>query len=261
MKFCAFDLEIARPFSAGRPFGISCAAAAVWDGETYEVKTWYPGAGFAPAGEALYPQMVPAEVQEMASFLIDLQVPIVTWNGLGFDFRTVAEECEDWADDVKTLALGHIDIGFQMVCQMGYMIKLSVAAAALGAGGKTEGVQGDLAPFMWNGFGIGETSDIRVLAEERLAPLGIKPGSRMAQDMCLQYVRQDAILTGNVYRALLPRKGFRWITAKGRLSWKPWEPVKKEGQLLTCREARELPAVDVSWMTEPRSRESYYEWV
>ena len=60
-------------------------------------------------------------------------------------------------------------------------------------------------------------------------------------------------------------KFIKWITKKGRLSYKPWKPRFHTGgegvRMLTCAEAARLPKADTSWMDrKPSTVESYYAW-
>ena len=88
--FVAFDLEIREPFPssgdwrAARPLGISCAATL----EGSEGLHHYHGAEGSDG--RLASRMTPQECQILASDLLRwhaMGVPIVTWNGLGFDHR------------------------------------------------------------------------------------------------------------------------------------------------------------------------------
>jgi len=256
-KFVAFDLEIARPFDSGRPYGISCASTLTSDGH---LLLWH---GKEEASDATLPeQMNPQEVQELAGYLSEMQAngyTVVTFNGAGFDMSVLAEEClnEHWAQQVAQLTMEHIDIGFDMHCQMGYMTGLAKLSEGLGVGGKTEGMHGDLAPYVWNGL-PGDADDE---TKASLLSLGVEPGSRAAQDLCLEYVGQDAKLTADVYTALLEKGLVYWRTQRGTQSRYPWTPETKDGRLLTVNEALLIPEPDTSWMSQPRSRESYLEWM
>ena len=254
-RYCAFDLEIAQPFELGRPFGISCAATLNSNGE---LTLWH---GYGPGGAPLPDRMNPMEVQELAGYLLHQQAQgytVVTFNGLGFDMDVLGEECQNahWRADVAKLALEHIDIGFEMHCQMGYMTGLAKLSEGLGVGGKTEGMHGDLAPFIWSGNLEAATDEQR----EQISALSVEPGTRKAQDLCLEYVGQDAKLTADVYKALLDQRYVYWTTQRGTQSRYPWTPETKDGRLLTVNESLLIPEPDTSWMSNPRTRADLLKW-
>ena len=140
---------------------------------------------------------------------------------------------------------------------MGYMIGLDTAGKGLAVGQKTVGMHGDLAPLLWTG----DLVDIDEETRQRLAALPVKPGTREAQDLCLEYVQQDTVLTAAVYDALIKQGHIYWTTARGTRSYKPWRPTTVDGRLKTVSEALQTPEPDTSWMTAPRERAEFYEWV
>ena len=228
MQFTAFDLEIAKEIPTGsddwkalRPLGISCAATYSSEGETL---TWHG-----------VPKMTPEQCRGMADYLLQQHEAgylVVTWNGLGFDFDVLAEECQspDYTDALKALALDHIDVAFAMFCEKGFMIGLETAAKGQDLQGKTEGMHGDLAPVMWK---QGEDERAKVL----------------------EYVQQDAVVTANVYRALVDNKKLRWTSRTGRTNyWFCGEVIS------TVRESLAKPEPDTSWMSDPWPRSKFAEW-
>ena len=255
-KFVGFDLEIAEPFPESgwnkeSSLGISCAAMY---GE-YNVE-------FFPArhGERLPDRMSPFEVRMMIDNLLEVEsfgAQIVTWNGLGFDFLVLAIECQDeyYKGIVRDMALRHIDPFFNMFCDKGFGIGLQTAANALGVKGKLEGMHGSLAPLMWN-------ASFPATDEEtaEMATTGFERGSIGAQELCIEYVVQDAKATYDVYMALMEIHNLHWITRAGKTSRYPWRPRKLFGRLLTCAEANETEEPKTDWMDEPRPRSEYIGW-
>lgn len=235
--FVAFDLEIAKELPddredwlEARPLGISCAATLVSDGH---LVLWHGGEGpdywFAD-------RMRPELCSGLATYLALMQTsgfPIITYNGLGFDFDILAEECQ--SDAVKeiiiTLALEHIDIAFNMLCEKGFMIGLDTAAKGMGLPGKIKGMRGDLAPKMW------------------------KQG-RKAQDKVLEYVAQDVYTTAELFMRIQEKKRLTWISQSGRPNY--WQLSK--GKILSVCEALVLPEPDTSWMTKSWPRSKFYGW-
>lgn len=243
-SFIAFDIEISKEIPEGlsdwrevAPLGISCAATVCHTTEADPVTdhtfTWHGKED--PATGMLASKMSPSEVEGMFDYMYQMWrngFDIVTWNGLGFDFPVMMDEMEsETAKKVLVeMALGHYDIGFHMVCDKGYMISLNAAAEGIGIEGKTEGMKGSLAPAMW--------------AE-----------SRYAQDMVLEYVEQDVVVTANIYKHMLTdARVIPWTAHSGRRNlWIYGRPYNVKEAL-----AKKLP--DTSWMTNPRPREAYYSW-
>jgi hypothetical protein len=246
MKYVAFDLEITREIPEGaddwstfRPLGISCAATLTDEGNgERQMRTWY---GAEQENDLYQPQMSPHACRVMLGHLVHMQsrgYRIVTVNGLGFDFDVLAEECksDSAARECRRLALRHIDIGFAMFCQKGFMVGLSAMAKGLGVAGKTEGMSGALAPSMW--------------AE-----------SRESQEKVLEYVQQDVRATADIYDALLATRRMYWTTKRGTRSKRPWCPLFSNGHLLSVNEALELPEPDTSWMESPWHRSKFCGWI
>jgi hypothetical protein len=240
-KIVAFDLEIAKEIPEGegwqacRPLGISCAATVDTDGD---LRLWHGAEQRAAFSAGRYPpQMLPAECQKLAQYLVEMQsegYKVVTWNGLGFDIPVLGEECGDLVsfDNLRDLALDHVDMAFAMFCEKGFMIGLNAAAHGLGLEGKTEGMHGDLAPVMW-GQGV------------------------EAQEKVLEYVAQDARTTFDVYQAVQKGRVLPWTSKRGR----PAIWIPGQGRFLTVREALELPEPDTSWMSNPWPRSKFAGWL
>lgn len=245
--FLAFDLEIATEIPGGtddwkalRPLGISCAATMTDDGL---LRLWH---GPEQPDGRLAERMSAEECRALADYLCaqaHIGYPIVTWNGLGFDFDVLQEECG--AGDTQTLCRhvalhDQIDIAFQMLCESGYMIGLDAAAKGMGLPGKTEGMHGDLAPVMWS-------------------------QGRAEQDKVLEYVAQDVRTTADLYRAILKERCLRWRARSGKAAyWSPTLHVKgnvKDPRMLTVEECLQLPEPDTSWMTNPWPRSKFCGWL
>ena len=161
--------------------------------------------------------------------------PIVSFNGLGFDFRALAEEIPERYEKIQEMAQNHIDPGFQMFCEKGFMCGLDAAAKGMEIEGKKEGISGAKAPTMW------------------------KMG-RAHQAQVMSYVAQDARATAALYKEILLRGELVWVKKDGMKTRYPWEPTVLDGRLLTCAEAMRLPLPDTSWMDEPWDREKFWGW-
>ena len=250
MKWVGFDLEIANEFpDEGNPLdadlGITCASTVTSDGE---VVTWpAPCHMVGSRAGAMYPARLSTDMcAAIVGRLLEYDYKgyrIITWNGLGFDFPLLAIECHNdgLTALIKGLATNHIDIGFQMLCEKGFMCGLNAAAKGLKLEGKTEGMHGDLAPAMWK-------------------------ESREKQDLVLEYVAQDSRTTGEVYEGILDQGGsLVWITKKGYPTRRAWFPTLRGNQygvrLLKVAEALALPLPDTSWMDEAWPRSKFSGWL
>jgi hypothetical protein len=152
---------------------------------------------------------------------------IVTWNGASFDFDVLGEEAI-YRRLAATVALSHIDMMFHFFCLKGFPVGLDAVARGLGLGGKTEGMDGALAPRLWQ---AGE------------------------YDKVLDYVARDVRLTLEIAQKVDEQGGFGWTAKSGR-----WNEVSIP-QWLTVAEALRLTEPDTSWMTEPWPRSQFVEWM
>jgi hypothetical protein len=184
---------------------------------------------------------------------------VVTWNGMHFDFPLLNAVCGSaaYSQEIKRVSMErHIDMGYAMVSDMGFMIGLDKAAKSLGLGGKTEGMHGYLAPLLWH--------PERELTEEELQeikPLGVTPGSDQAKELCLQYVGQDAKVTVETYDALVEQGVVSWISGKGNKVKNPWRPSMVDGRLLTVYEACRLTPVSTPWFKDnPFNKDKIVQW-
>jgi hypothetical protein len=237
-KYCAWDIEIATEIPDGTedwrtlgPLGISCASAYHEDGYT---ALWHGDV----SGAGIEERMDRERALLMLNFLAMQQFmhnrPVVTWNGIGFDFEVLLQE-SDCPAIIAPLALDHIDIGFAMLCDKGYMCGLNAAAQGMKVGEKLEGVSGKDAPTLWK-KGLEE------------------------QHRVLEYVAEDARITGLVYEAVTEMGHLQWRAKKsGRLN--TWKIPR--GGIPTVREAMGRPVPDTSWMTDPSfwRRDKWTGWV
>ncbi len=231
-KFLSFDVETAKQFPGDfsdwrkhRPLGICCAAAVA--GDTGAPRVWHGGKDDGQPA----PRMNAAELGELVDYLLDMSgqgYSIVTWNGLQFDFDVLAEESKLW-DSCRELARRHVDMMFQVVCQLGHVLSLDAAAKGMRLPGKTEGMSGLLAPELW---------------------------ARGDYDQVLQYVEQDARCTLELAEACERSGRLSWISRRGGLRDMPLP-----NGWLSVGEALKLPLPDTSWMASPIQRERFTEWL
>lgn len=235
-RFTAFDIEITKSFPPSgdwqsvRPLGISCAATL---DSTGALRLWHGPEG--PDGR-FASQMTPENCRELARALIQQRaegLEVVTWNGLGFDFDILVEECGPFPERQRLveMALGHTDMAFAMLCDRGFMVGLDTAAKGMGLAGKTPGMRAELLPLKW-------------------------AQGRQEQDQVLTYVAQDVRTTAALFRAIL---------RSGRLNWtsrrrKPAEWPLPGGTIPTVMQALALPEPDTRWMSDPWPRSRFYAW-
>lgn len=152
---------------------------------------------------------------------------LVGFNSLGFDLRCLAAE-SGLVDECRWLALNHVDLFFHLFCALGNGPGLDRLAKGLGLSGKTAGMNGAKAPEMW---AQGERQKV------------------------IEYCVQDVRTTAEIYRLGNELNGVEWQSKAGNViavSFDKWLPVL---------EASSLPEPDVSWMTNPWSRDKLLGWM
>jgi predicted PolB exonuclease-like 3'-5' exonuclease len=152
---------------------------------------------------------------------------LLTWNGLGFDFDILAEESGQHAACCE-LARAHVDMMFHFFCLQGYPLGLDTAAKGMGLAGKPEGMDGSLAPLLWQ---------------------------QCEYDKVLAYVRQDVVTTLSLAEEVAARRQIRWQTRGGKANRVPiaqWLPVSS---------ALALPLPDNKWLRKPMTRARFTAWM
>ena len=231
----AFDLEIVKELPDGgdwepyRPFGISIISTCT---DSWDFRTW----PLVPE-EYRYPLELSEEQTLFAVRYLQQAVAkgykIITINGLGFDFRVLAEHLPNLPQIQKQIAElacseHHIDIGFAMVCELGFMCGMQAMCDGFNLPGKSEGVTGKLIPAMWKS----------TLAD---------------QEKCLEYCRNDVAMTSLVYQSILHHKRLIYKTKTGII--KSWMPTNLHR--LDVASMQKLPEVDKPFW--PRSK--FTDWL
>lgn len=233
----AFDLEIAttaipegsQDWDPYRPVGITCAAVAWVEEGELKTSLFYD----TPSGELDDPHFAPRFSQERARGLVlHLQERIdhgftpLTWNGLGFDFRVLAEESGEFAV-CRDLALNHIDPMFELFCRKGYPLGLDKAARGMGLEGKLEGIDGARAPHLW---AAGDYTTV------------------------LAYLSQDVKQTLKLAYEIHRKGMIEWSSRAGRYMYAPLD-------LLPACEAMRLPIPYTGFMSAPWQRSKFTDWL
>ncbi|MCA9076044.1 MAG: ribonuclease H-like domain-containing protein [Planctomycetaceae bacterium] len=231
-RYLAFDIETAkvtpgpvRDVKALRPLGVCCAAVLL-SGESVP-RIWH---GVTSEGTPS-PRMTEAEVQQLVRDLaeyVEQGWTIITWNGAGFDFEILAEE-SGLQEECARLALDHVDMMFQVVCEKGFPIGLDAAARGMELQGKSKQVQQHEVPQFW---ADGRTDEV------------------------LSYLTADVRATLEVALTCEQRQELCWITQRGRKSRMPLSTG-----WLSVTDAMKLPLPDTSWMDNSKSRESFLDWL
>jgi len=225
-KLLAFDIETEDIDDSKdvRSAGITCAAAVVDGGD---LTIWYGGKNDGEFSE----RMTKKEVLEVLDYLwrmFEKGYQIVTWNGLGFDFNILYGESGN-DGRCKIIARSHVDMMFHFFCKQGYAISLDKAARGMGLRGKTEGMEGALAPKLWR---QGEYARV------------------------LGYLEQDARVTLSLAKQCDLENEVRWTSNTGRS-----RVCKLKGGWLPVDEALKLEEPDTSWMSTPWPRSKFTGWL
>jgi hypothetical protein len=231
-KFLAFDLETAkvqspnvRDWKERRPLGISCAA-------TYCDDTLVPLLWFGrKRSKHPAPQMAVAEAQALVGYLNERAArgyTIVTWNGIGFDFDILAEE-SGLREQCKSLALGHVDMMFHVLCQLGFGISLNAAARGMRLTKSCQKRQGAEIPRLWADGRYKEVFD---------------------------HVGRDARTTFTLAKRCCERHYLRWITR-----WGTGRMMRLNGGWETADAARRLPEPIHTGANRRWSRDSLTKWM
>lgn len=231
-KYLAFDIETATiadeatDWRSCRPLGISCAATI--SGDENEPRLWHGGTDRSCPSDRMSREEAAALVRHLEG-RVARGYTLLTWNGIGFDLDVLAEE-SGLLRECRALALGHVDMMYHAFCTLGHGISLDAAARGMGLAGKTEGMNGAMAPVLW--------------AEGR-------------REEVLRYVGQDARTTLEVAKACETLGELRWVTRSRRLR----SMALPEGWL-SVEDALRLPLPDTSWMTSGAwKREDFTRWM
>jgi hypothetical protein len=191
-KFLAFDLEFCEP-------SIYCAATMCSD----EV---LPHVWFDADARGISDCMSEKTLHQFVEYL-DIKArdgyTIVTWGGVGADFRLLASSVPTAASAIAQLCLSHVDIPFMSASVQGMMMGLAAAASSLGLSKPSS----EHIPELW--------------ASER--------------HRVLQHVSNDTLLTVEIVRSMLASKELSWITARGIR--RVWFPVS----MMSVRQCLQLP--------------------
>lgn len=235
MKLVSFDIEIAKDLPEDfdkwedfAPLGITCAAVAFSDRE--EVKCW--------SGFPRFSKEQCVELVHDLQALVKEGYSLLTWNGTGFDFHVLAQE-SGLFEACGELALNHIDMMLLVTFSKGWYLSLQKALTGANLEGKLKSVtlsdgtklpdmDGSKAPRLW---AAGENKAV------------------------LEYLKKDVTQSLKLAGVIQRTGSIRWTSTKGKPQV---ATVKRLRTVLGCFE---IPEPDVSWMTNPPTREQFVSWI
>ena len=135
---------------------------------------------------------------------------LVTWGGMGADFRVLQKEVPHLRDTIRKLAMNSIDVPFVSASCQGMMMSLSASAEAIGISEK-EAESSKQIPQMWR-------SNLR--------------------DAVHEHVSRDVRLTMEVFSEMCRTKVLKWKTQRGFI--RTWA-----FQFKTVKDCLQMPKPDV----------------
>lgn len=234
-KAIGFDIEISTAMPSEQfndknkwpdRLGVSCVGLAIpgMNGGGVCISPPFvsdePGARYAPS-------LTDDQIHSLLLILdgyINAGVNVVSINGLGFDLFVLGRESgnPEVLHLAAKIAMRHIDIGWQMVAEHGFMVGLDAMGRGMKVGGKGE-VHGADAPVLW-------------------------AGSREDQEKVLAYVMDDATKTLAIFDAICHNSfALQWFDRHDALQAKWMQSSLNGDRLLTVGEAYKLAQPYHSW--------------
>jgi len=159
---------------------------------------------------------------------------IVTWNGLGFDYRILAEAAQGndlTVVEVCRMAIQQIDIMYNFQCVAGFPASLENVSKAMGFNGKH--IKDDTIGRLWH-------------------------GSSVDQDQVIEYVERDVMATFEIYDAIMKRRGkIVWKNRKGTKSARYLPMIMVDNQpvrLMNAVESVTLPYPNLDWWWDDKDK-------
>lgn len=241
MKLAAFDLEISTIIPEGErdwwkhaPLNISCAAvcSTPFQGRPDPIIQHFEGRPYMSTEQA-------GNMISHLQALVNAGYKLLTWNGLAFDFRVLAE-ASDRPGEVVDLALNHhIDLMFIVFAYRGHYLSLQAASAGMGLDGKLKNAA------LNDGSYINDMSGAK-------APLLWQQGEYAT---VIRYVRQDAFAQYTLGVQVLEKGGIHWMSKRGQ-----FQTLPIKGILPTVQECLRVPEPKTSW-TPASTRKDFFAWM
>lgn len=231
LKILAVDFEIAkqipassRDFFKHSPLGITVGATFDPSEDDGPVAWYEMDAEGKPKA-----QCSPAYLRVLLGYLrakISEGYTLLTWNGLKFDFRLLAEETgEGLSCSLLAASDKHIDMMYHYFCVTGYPVAMQAVAEGMDVPGKKRYIDGKKVPTLWK---QGHYDDV------------------------IEYAKQDAQTIVDIYNALTEKGGkLHWYTNRGNLN------NRYLGKWLSVQDASVLrPPAKAIW-----EREEFFTWI
>lgn len=186
------------------------------------------------------PMMNVATANKLVDEMLEYQSKgynILTWNGLSFDLQLLGHYASR-LDDCGRIALSHVDMMFLVVCHKGFFLGLDKALKGANIESKRHTVElndrtvfsemnGSKAPLLWRNK---EFSAVR------------------------EYLKVDVEQPLKLARHIENTGQIRWTSNSGKAN-------SLRTEMLTVKEALKLPLPNTSWMSDPKPREEFYNWI
>ena len=230
-SYCCMDIETTGLEAPD----ITCAATLVVNQETgiEHCHAWHSGLG----GTMTRPKLL-----DLVDYLYGLfvaGVPIVTFNGLGFDWRVI---CDQVGDDhpeaqsrVREMALGHHDVMFKFTCEHGYFASMQSFLDVSPSGITKTGTGAD-AITKWRGEGA----------------------TRQTQLDVIEYCRNDVRCLSHVYLLLWRPEPMKRKTKRGSIQ--TWDHGGAIDSVQVCLEKFVASPLENSWLRNPPDPIQMAQW-
>jgi uncharacterized protein YprB with RNaseH-like and TPR domain len=231
ISYCCVDIETTGLDSPD----VTCVATLVVNLATgqSECQTWYSSLGAVMSQDKL---------NGVIDYLYGLHVAgvaLVTFNGLGFDWRVM---CDQMGDDnplaqnrVREMALGHHDVMFKFTCEHGYFASLQSFLEASDSGISKTG-NGKDAITKWCG----------------------ENATRQTQLEVLEYCRNDVQCLSHVYKQLWQAEPMKRKTKRGSIQ--TWDHGGAIDSVQVCLEKFLANPLENSWLRNPPDPIQMVEW-
>ena len=229
MNYLSYDIELYNDLEEGeRNFSELIPSIAAFTTNKHDLKYFYDEPFMSKETAKIL-------VLEMTYFLKQ-GVPPFTWNGVAFDFPLLAQY-SGLIEECAELALNGVDGMLLITFNKGYFLGLD--AALIGAGLETKqhtiklnngmdfSMSGRDAPKLWRG---GEYDAVK------------------------KYLEGDVFRPLDLIEAIRRNGGIRWISKTGKNMFQPTP-------LIPVKDLFSLPLPDVSWMSDPKPRSEFVEWI
>jgi len=217
MKWAAFDLEftdLLPGLDEQVPEGLHISCASIITTGSAWPQVWYESPVYGDVPNDYMSRKTLGAFVDALQDLVRNGFIIVTWGGSASDWKILAKEIPDRAQELIDMTLQSVDVPMCTCMSIGMMMGLNAACRALGFSLKTSDASENI-PELWNKRTLEARTEV------------------------LQHVSNDAYATLMVVKSAETSGTLAWISKKGQ--YKTWSPV----HFLTVKAclSRELPNV------------------